>query len=208
MTSYSMSEKVTNAIDVASTVADRAIDVYAKLRNSFTLSDNTIRQAKECQSKIARLTFKDFDEKYSSKASKEIPVDRFEVFVDKMQKRFDLPNTVKDSILDGLDAAENEENLQYFHFKDGKGNIQHGRFITMKQNSKMDLAYAIYTLSFELAEKETKHGSYDWWFGVLPVWNVTYSKETQNLSKDQKDIFSQWCEVKLHNCVAQEGLKE
>ena len=194
MTSYSMSEKVTNAIDVASTVADRAIDVYAKLRNSFTLSDNTIRQAKECQSKIARLTFKDFDEKYSSKASKEIPVDRFD--------------TVKDSILDGLDAAENEENLQYFHFKDGKGNIQHGRFITMKQNSKMDLAYAIYTLSFELAEKETKHGSYDWWFGVLPVWNVTYSKETQNLSKDQKDIFSQWCEVKLHNCVAQEGLKE
>lgn len=203
-----MSEKVTSALDVASTVADRAIDVYAKLRNSFTLSEETIRQAEECQSKIATLTFKDFDEKYSSKVSKGITIDRFEVFVDKLQKRLDLPDTVKDSILDGLEAAENEEKLQYFHFKDGKGNIQHGRFITMKRNSNMDLAYAIYTLSFELADKETKHGSYDWWLGVLPVWNVTYKKESQNLSKDQKDIFSQWCEVKLHNCVTQEGLNE
>ena len=204
----SMSEKVTSALDVASTVADRAIDVYAKLRNSFTLSEETIKLAEECQSKIATLTFKDFDEKYSSKASKGIPIDRFKVFVDKLQKRLDLPDTVKDSILDGLEAAENEEKIQYFHFKDGKGNIQHGRFITMKRNSNMDLAYAIYTLSFELADKETKHGSYDWWLGVLPVWNVTYKKESQNLSKDQKDIFSQWCEVKLHNCVTQEGLSE
>ena len=203
-----MSEKVTSALDVASTVADRAIDVYAKLRNSFTLSDETIRQAEECQSKIATLTFKDFDEKYSSKASKGVSIDRFEVFVDKLQKRLDLPDTIKDSILDGLEAAENEEKLQYFHFKDGKGNIQHGRFITMKRNGNMDLAYAIYTLSFDLADKETKHGSYDWWLGVLPVWNVTYKKESQNLSKDQKDIFSQWCEVKLHNCVTQEGLNE
>lgn len=201
------SENVTKAVEVVSKIAD-VIDIFARLQKSFTLSEETITQAEQCQEKIAALSFKDFEEKYSCKSSKEIPIDRFKDFVDKLQKRFDLPDTVKDSILDGLDVAENVERLQYFHFKDGKGNIQHGRFITIKRSGKMDLAYAIYTLSFELAEKETVRGSYDWWFGVLPVWTAKRTKETCNLSHDQKDIFSQWCEVKLYKCVAMESVKE
>ena len=105
-----------------------------------------------------------------------------------------------------MDVGENEENVNTFHFKDGQGKIHHGRFITMKRNDKMDLAYAVYTLSFELAEKEREEGAYEWWW-LLPVWNVTKTKEIQNLSESEKDKFSVWCKVKLYDRVAEEGSK-
>lgn len=201
------SENVTKVVETVSKIAD-AIDIFARLQKSFTLSKETIVEAEQCQEKIAALNFKDFDEKYSRKTSKQIPTDRFEEFVDKQQKRFNLPDYVKDSMLDGLVAVENEEKIKHFHFKDGEGDIHHGRFVTIKRNGKMDLAYAIYTLSFQLAEKERIDGSYNWWFGVLPVWSATLTKEACNLSNCQKDIFSRWCEVKLYRSVVQEDLKE
>jgi hypothetical protein len=205
----STTETVANATDLASKATDCAIDIYTKLQKSFKLSDKTKKQSDELESKIKKLTFKNFDEKYSCKSVKEIPIDEFEAFVtNRLQKRLNLPDDVKESLLDGLYVGENEEKVKQFHFKDGNGDIHHGRFVTMKRNGKMDLAYAMYSLSFELAEKEMEHGSYEWWFYVLPVWNVTHTKEIQNLSESQKDNFSQWCQVKLYDCVAQECLKE
>jgi hypothetical protein len=205
----STTETVANAIDLASKATDCAIDIYTKLQKSFKLSDKTKKQSDELESEIKKLTFNNFDEKYSCKSVKEIPIDEFEAYVtNRLQKRLNLPDDVKESLLDGLYVGENEEKVKQFHFKDGNGDIHHGRFVTMKRNGKRDLAYAMYSLSFELAEKEMEHGSYEWWFYVLPVWNVTHTKEIQNLSESQKDNFSQWCQVKLYDCVAQECLKE
>ncbi len=202
---------VANTITLASKAADSAIDIYAKLRSSFKLSDETRKKSQKCQSEIQKINFKNFDEKYSCKSVKEIPIDEFEAFVtNRLQKRLKLPDTVKESLLDGLYGGENEEKVSEFHFKDGEGDIHHGRFITMKRpDGKMDLAYAIYTLSFELAEKETEHSELEWWFYVLPVGYTTHTtKATQNLTESQKDNFNQWCQVKLHDSVAQECPKE
>lgn len=201
--------KVKTAIDIASTAVGSAVDIYSKLRNSFKISDDTRQQSKKCQSEIEKLKFKNFHERHSCKSMKQIPMDEFEGFVtERLQKRLNFPDHVKESLLDGLYGGENEEKVNDFQFKDGKGNIHHGRFITMKRDGKMDIAYAMYTLSFELAEKEVKRGSYDWWFSILPVWSETVTKEIQGMSENQKDMFSKWCQVKLYNCVAQECLKE
>ncbi len=202
---------VANAIEPASKAADSAIDIFAKLRSSFKLSDEARKKSQKCQSEIQKLTFKNFDEKYSCKSVKEIPIDEFEAFItNRLQKRLKLPDTVKESLLDGLYVGENEEKVNEFHFKDGEGDVHHGRFITMKRpDGKMDLAYAIYNLSFELAEKETEHSELEWWFYVLPVGYTTHTtKAIQNLNESQKDNFSKWCQVKLYDCVAQECSKE
>ena len=187
--------------------ASKAIDIHDKLRKSFQLSDVTRKKSNEFQQEIEKLTFKKFEEKYSCKSVKDIPVNDFEAFVtNRLQKRFGLPEDVKESLLDGLSAGENEETINHFHFKDGQGYIHHGRFITVKRNDKMDLAYAVYTLSFELAEKEKVEGAYEWWW-LLPVWNEKKTKEIQNLSESKKDKFSTWCKVKLYDSVAEECSK-
>jgi DNA polymerase III delta prime subunit len=199
---------VVNAINVVSKVADCAIDVYTKLRDSFKLSDEAREKSKKCQSEIEKLTFKKFNEKYSCKSLRDIPADEFEVFVkSRLQKRLNLPESTTESVLDGLFAGENEEKINEFEFADGAGAIHHGRLITIKRRDKVDLAYAIYTLSFELAEKENERCGYDWWLGVVPMWNVTKTREIQNLSKKQGDDFSQWCEVKLCDSVTKECQK-
>ena len=198
---------VANAICVASKAVDCAIDIYEKLRNSFQLSDDERKKSKELQQEIEKLTFKNFEEKFSCKSVKDIAVDDFEAFVtNRLQKRFGFHEDVKESLLDGLSVGENEENVSTFHFKDGQGKIHHGRFITMKKNDNMDLAYAVYTLSFELADKEIEEGGYEWWW-LVPVWNVTKTKEIQNLSEGEKDEFSLWCKVKLHDSVAEKCSK-
>ena len=198
---------ILGAAKVVSEVADQTIDIYTKLRKSFKLSDETIKQSEECKKDMKKLTFKQFDEAYSRKTLKEIPMDEFESFVtDRLQKRLNLPNNVRDSILDGLYVGENEENLNDFQFKDGKGKIHHGRCITMKRNGKMDIAYAIYSLTFELPEQESKEWCLEW-FGVVPYsWN--YKKEAHSLSESEKNKFSNWCEVRLFNRVNQECLNE
>lgn len=202
---------MTSTIVGIKTVAN-AIDIFTKLLNSFKLSEETRKRSLECQNEIEKITFEKFDEKYSCKSLKEIQMEEFETFVlERLQKRLGLPDNVKDSLLDGIYAGENEEKVNQFYFEDGKGNIHHGRFITMKRNGKMDVAYAIYTLSFELPEKEIEHeGSFDWWFGVLPVsWNVPHTtKEIQNLSESQKNVFNEWCQVKLYNRVVLECRNE
>ena len=187
------------------------IDIFTKLRNSFSLSAEKRSKSLQCQNEIKKITFKKFDEKYSCKRLKEIQIEEFEtIVVERLQKRLGFPDNVKDSLLDGIYAGENEENVNLFDYKDGEGNIHHGRFITVKQNGKIDLAYAIYTLCFELPEKKIEHeGSFDWWLGLLPVWNDPHTtKEIQNLSQSQMEVFSDWCEVKLYDCVALECSKE
>ena len=201
---------MTSMIVAMETVAN-TIDIFTKLRNSFRLSAETRNKSLQCQNEIKKITFKKFDEKYSCKRLKEIQIEEFETFVlERLQKRLGLPDNVKDSLLDGIHADENEEKVNQFQYKDGEGKIHHGRFITVKRNGKIDVAYAIYTLSFELPEKEIEHeGSFDWWFGLLPVWNVPHTtKKIQNLSESQKKVFSEWCEVKLYDCVALECSKE
>lgn len=60
-------------------------------------------------------------------------------------------------IFKGSLTAENEVREDSFSFKEGKakGEIRLARFVTMNRTGKIDIAYAIYTLSFELVKNET-----------------------------------------------------
>ena len=188
-------------------VAERAVDVFRKLRDSFKLSDETKRQSKEFQSENEKLIFKSFDQKYSCKSVKEIPEEKFKAFANSLKERLELSEKVYHSLLDGLYVGENEDKLSEFHFKDGKGDIHHGRLITLKRNGKMDVAYAVFTLSFELAEKAI-HPSCGWWSYVMALSSTTTKNEIQSLSESQKNKFSHWCEVQLYNRVVVECPKD
>ncbi len=118
-----------------------------------------------------------------------------------------MPDDIKESILDGLFGGENQEMLKSFHFQDGEGNIHHTRFITLKRNDKINIACAMYTLSFELPENVTNQWICEWRFYLLPL-GWSYKKEAQSLSEGQKNKFSQWCEVKLFNGFAIECSKD
>ena len=184
-------------------------DVFNNLRRNFKVSEKTVKESAKFQRELEKLKFTKFKEDFSFKSLKGMPIKEFKGFADRLQKRFELLDDVKNSLLDGLIADENQEMLKSFHFDDGKGNIRHGRFITLKRNDKMDVAYAVYTLSFELVENEISELVYELLFHMVPVSKIwSYKKEAPNLTEGQKNKFSQWCEVKLFNSFQEKFPKE
>ena len=192
---------------LAPKIVDMSVDLLGKLRDKFIIPDEVVKASEKCQSELEKLKFNKFKENFSLKSLTDISIEEFKVFADRLQKRFKLPDDIKESILDGLSGGENQEMLKSFHFQDGEGNIHHARFITLKRNDKIDIAYAMYTLSFELTEHVTNEWIYEWKFYVLPL-GGSYKKETQSLSEGQKNKFSQWCEVKLFNGFSTECSKD
>ena len=74
---------------------------------------------------------------------------------------------------------------------------------TVKKDGKIDFAFAIYKITFELPEKETKDWVYKWSLYMIPTgWK--YKTEAQMLTQEQKDGFSEWCKWKLQCSVEQE----
>ena len=131
---------------------------------------------------------------------------KFEKFVERLKIRYDLPDKVKDSILDALDSSENEESVKEFQFRDGQGDVHHARFVTINRDEMIDIAYAIYSLSFELSEKEIETRSSYWLFNIIPtpLEDVVITKEPQRLSDKEMDKFTKWCLVKLYDRVQEE----
>ena len=201
-----MAEMAKEAIGVVSNVI-QCIDVFEKLRGSFNIKPETKQKAIECMKKeLSHLEFKKFNETASCKSVKGVPVDKFEEFVGRLQKRFNFPDKAKDSLLDGLSVDENEEAITDICFKDGEGTVHHARFVTLKNGEKMDIAYALYSLDFELSEKQIMTTKQDYWLYFIPVGceEVTITKEPQHLTDGELGKFSQWCLVKLHNKVQEE----
>ena len=171
-----MSDKVDTAIEVV----NKGIDVFQKLLASFTISKETKELTRKSQEEINQLKFTKFNETSSCNSVKGIPKGKFENFVERFKKRYGLPDEVKDSILDAPYSLENEESVKEFKFRDGQGDVYHGRFVTITSDEMIDIAYAIYSLSFQL------------------------SKESRRLSDKEMDKFTKWCLVKLYDRVQEE----
>ena len=122
-------------------------DILLKLLSTFMPSHETAMKLKECEDKIKQSRFKKFNEDFHSKAIKGISIQKFQGFVARMQKTFGLSEKEKQLLLDN--DRLNKGVLESFMFKDGKGKIYHGRFITAYKNEKIDVAYAIYSVNFE-----------------------------------------------------------
>ena len=196
--------KATAGVQVSN--VKQCIDVFEKLRGSFNIKPETKQKAIEYKKELSHLEFKKFNERTSCKSVKGVPVGKFEEFVGRLQERFNFPDEAKESLLDGLDADENEEAVTDLRFKDGEGTVHQARFVTLKTGEKMDIAYAVYSLDFELSEKQIMTTKQDYWFGWIPVGceEVAITKEPQNLKDGEMDKFSQWCLVKLYNKVQDE----
>ena len=176
------------------------IDILQMLwQQCFKPSDETKLKSEEIG-----LTFEHSEERKRCQGFREIPIDEFKEFAEDLAKKFDLSYDVKYSLLKGSLSAENTVIEEDFQTRDGKGEIRLVRFVTMNRDGKIDIAYAIYTQSFELVKNETWF--IKWWYVVPIGWK--YRKVAQKLSEKQKDMFMQRCEQKLSEHVAQKCSKE
>lgn len=190
----------------AETREEMGSTMRSRLSASFKHSDGTKTKTEECHREINKLMFKDYHEDFLCKSLKDISAENFPDFVEKLKNRYQLPDEIKESLLDILEAEECEETLRSFHCNDGKANFCHGRLIAIKKGSKIDVIYAIFTMSFELPEIETDDWVFKLWLSVVPIgWE--YKKEAQSLSHEKKTKLSDYCELLLSQGVAQYAQK-
>ena len=177
--------------------------ILQRLWNTFRPSKEAAEKLKKCQDDMKKFPFKSFNECFTFKCTKGILAANFEEFVAKMEKNFRLDEKAKENLLGGLYFEENTEKIVDFKYNNGKGEIYHGRFITVMENGKLDVAYAIYTMTFELCEKVTKDWYFNFWLGVLPV-SWEYKTKPHELSQDEQGKFDEWGEAKLCYNVAEQ----
>ena len=169
------------------TTMSGGVDILEKLFKLFWRQDKIGVKSEKCQSEINvdELKYDRFVEKQRCNKDSEIPIHEFKEYVENLQKEFDLSDAAKSELLKGLDQEEKKVRDGSFEFEQGKGEIRLLRSLTMKRNEKMDIAYAIYTLSFTLEKKESEDWYFEFLFWVVPVgWK--YKKIAQNLSEKKK----------------------
>ena len=176
--------------------------ILQRLWDTFRSSKEPAEKLKKCQDNMKKYSFKNFNECFTFKYTKGILATNFEEFVAKMEKGFRLDKEAKEKLLSGLYSEENMENITNFKYNNGKGEIYHGRFITVKENDKLDVAFAVYTMTFELYEV---FWYYKYLWGVLPYsWEYKTKPHAHELSEDEKRKFDKWGDAKLCYSVAEQ----
>ena len=200
-----MTKMATKAIAALSLVGG-ICGVLKKLLASFNISVTTRQKAIEYKEQL-QLEFKKFEEKTICKWAKGIKLDDFEKFIIRQQRRHNFPDKIKDCIIDGIYTDEQNETCKDFQFKDGEGTISYMRIYTVRkeEDQKIDVAYAIYSLDFELSEKVIKK-TIKHYFMFIPLGceEVIIAKEPQTLNDTDKKKFYQLCELELHDTVKEE----
>ena len=158
------------------------VDILGKLCSAFMPPHEAAAKLKECEDQIKQFRFKKFNEDFHFKAKKGYSNKQFQDLVAKMQKTFGLSENEVQSLLDGSHTDESKNILESSKFEDGKGKIYRGRFVTAYKKKKIDVAYAIYTLDFELPEKDDPNGLWSWLTRSL----FRYNAEAQALSQIRK----------------------
>ena len=144
-------------------------------------------------------TIKELHGNFCLKSIKELPPQKYKVFVEKLQKRFHLSEKSTDSMLDALDCKENEEKLESLKFIETKGYINQGWYFAEMKDGKLDVAYTIYTANFELVEKV--HWVFNWWY-IIPI-GRTFTVELQKPTLEQKEELNKWCASRLYDKILQ-----
>ena len=175
-------------------------EIFQRLAQSFIASDGIAFKSQKCQRQIQKLIFQKFDESFYCKAVTQFPMEKYPTLVENLQKRFKMTDIIKESLLEAVNSGDGEEKEETFEFNDGIGKLYLGRVIAVNKTSKIDLAYAVYYLTFELGEKETEHWVFRWWSSVVPIGWERKTK-VQMLSDDQKKSLSEWGRYKLHDRV-------
>ncbi len=165
--------------------------VATTLVGLFSTDEEYQKDLTAAEEDIRGLTFDLFDEKVSCKVLKEIAFDKYGTLIDRLATRFSLPDTIKESLLDGEYAVENYETVVNFRFNKGEtGDFIYGRVATLKTSKGMDMAYSVYQLAFKLAPKQIRHEKktkFLFFTTDKKVWTTT---EERNLSNEEGEHLS------------------
>ena len=100
--------------------------------------------------KIKKLKHKQINDGWACEAAEGIPVDYFTTYVEELQERFSLPDKAKKSLLDILISKEKQGSPNEFTLSGNKITMFSMEYIGVTQNQKINLAFAMYDLHFEV----------------------------------------------------------
>lgn len=175
-----------------------AYNIYKLLRGELELSEESRKAVKKAEKLINGLEYRKHKETYLCDVFKEIAETDFPAFVDEYQQRHELNDETKAAMLDAVRCNERQGSWNIFEFDEGKGKVVFVQVVAMKSNGKVNLAFAQYTLSYELSAMLV-----EWFlFGFIPMRSKVYAdKTTLTISEEQKEIYRKMCQAKLYSHV-------
>ena len=175
-----------------------AYNIYKLLRGELEPSEESKTAIKKAQKLINGLEYKKHKETYLCDVFKEIAEDDFSAFVDEYQQRHELNDKTKAAMLDAVRCDKRQGSSNVFEFNKGKGNMDFAHVVAMKSNGKVNLAFAQYTLSFELSAMLE-----EWFlFGFIPIRSKVHAdKTTLTMNEQQKEVYRKMCQAKLYSHV-------
>lgn len=168
-----------------------ALSVVNTLVNVLTsdeenAKDQMVTAAEEA---VRGLTFDKFNEKVSCKVLKGIELRDFDTVIERIAKRLQIPDDIRESMLDGKYTKENYEFILDFKFSKGEdGGFTYGRIATIKRpGNVIDVAYTVYHLVFKLSPKVVEHVKKQKFLGFTLKKEKWKQNIDRNLSEREQD---------------------
>ena len=166
-----------------------ALSVVNVLVNVLTTDEESAKDLTAAEETVRGLTFDKFNEKVSCKVMKGIELRDFDTVIERIAKRLQIPDDIKESILDGKYAEENYEIVLDFKFSKGEdGGFTYGRIATIKRpGNVIDAAYSVYNLVFKLSPKVVEHVKKQKFLGFTLREQKWKENIDRNLSEREQD---------------------
>lgn len=170
-----------------------AFSVGKILLESFTSQDTQETGLTAAEELVRGLTFDKCEEGIYCKILTKIKEENFEKRINRITARYQIPADIRDSFLDVMDGEVNQDVIREFKFNKGSsGSVLYGRVVSIKrEDSTIDLAYAIFSLEFKLSPKKIEERHRKKFLGVITYGSHTVVRfEERNLSvKEKEQIF-------------------
>ena len=174
--------------------------------NSCITERTTVKDLTMAEERVRGLTFDKFGEKLLSQVLEGINLTDFEKVVQRIAKRYSIPEEKKDGILDGQYAEKNTLMSKEFIFKPGKDSeLVYMKVATIKtSDTKIDLALMYYRLDFKLAPLKIEKKKSKWFLFIKIGEETTIHYEPRNLSEKDQDCFTNFFRFKALKGFLQE----
>lgn len=148
--------------------------------------DKSTREDNKYYEKIKKLKYKQTKENWACDALEGISVEKFETYIEELQGRYSLPDKAKQSFLDVFISNEKHGSPNDFIFSEnGEITMFSLECIVTRKNKKIDLAFAMYNLSFRIDNEE----------------ETSSKKKAFSMSDGKKNAFRKFYQEKLYNYV-------
>jgi hypothetical protein len=184
--------------------------VAALLARSIVTTEEEQTNITKAEEMVRGLIFDQFEENSACQVLRGIRLRNFQTVVERIAKRYDLPDDKKGEILDGEYGEVNEAvNLDFF-FNVGKtSDLVFFKVTTVKTEVKneeaIDLALVSYRLKFKLSAERIEKKRRKWLLGFIPLRTVTSEHyNPRNLSQRDRSGF----EIFFRSRALQKFLRE